>query len=583
MSVTKLKAMAGQAEDPFADFRNFIHYLFMEVRGWRYVGELQYDIADFIQNLPRGKDGLKKGQVQSLRGAGKTEIAVGFALWRLYLNPDIKILAISSVLQKSQEFVGLARQLIDAAPLLHHLRPQLARDGMVDKDQKDNEHGFVVGAVTRISKELSLASFPIFGTYTGSHPDVIISDDVETPENSLTAGKRAKLLSKIYEFMDLINPDGTIFIQGTPQTEESVYLQIEKKGFTLRRWPARAPSLTDQTACINVSPWILSKVRAGLLKPGDPTYPERFGEDALMEREAFYGPSRFALQMMLDTRLADADRYPLKLKNLIVMDIHPELAPEQVVGAGPRLDYLDSQGLGDDAYYGPSYRSEKYAPYTTGVMWIDPKGRGKDTVGYACVKALNGILYTVEVGGIASGQGNEGYAEAVLEKLARIAQKHGIKRVCVEDNFGDGMYSRLLMPVMGRINGATEVVDRKSKGQKERRIISILDPLVGARKLVITPQIARQDTVMHQFTRITSDPGCLQHEDELEAWASACGELAELVAVDPAKAEAAASAKEKKALVDEFRRDAWGFIDGKKSQPKIAGRWTNRAGRRWSK
>ena len=46
---------------------------------------------------------------------------------------------------------------------------------------------------------------------------------------------------------------------------------------------------------------------------GEPTDPARFSDFDLLEREASYGRLGFALQFMLDTRLSDAERYPLKV------------------------------------------------------------------------------------------------------------------------------------------------------------------------------------------------------------------------------------------------------------------------------
>jgi hypothetical protein len=46
---------------------------------------------------------------------------------------------------------------------------------------------------------------------------------------------------------------------------------------------------------------------------GEPTDPARFSDFDLLERQASYGRSGFALQFMLDTRLSDAERYPLKV------------------------------------------------------------------------------------------------------------------------------------------------------------------------------------------------------------------------------------------------------------------------------
>ena len=47
------------------------------------------------------------------------------------------------------------------------------------------------------------------------------------------------------------------------------------------------------------------------LGEGEPVDPKRFNTFDLLEREASYGKSGFALQFMLDTTLEDVDRYPL--------------------------------------------------------------------------------------------------------------------------------------------------------------------------------------------------------------------------------------------------------------------------------
>jgi hypothetical protein len=57
------------------------------------------------------------------------------------------------------------------------------------------------------------------------------------------------------------------------------------------------------------------------------TDPDRFTDIDLSERELSYGRSGFSLPLMLDTRLSDAERYPLKLADLVVMDTDREKAP----------------------------------------------------------------------------------------------------------------------------------------------------------------------------------------------------------------------------------------------------------------
>lgn len=58
----------------------------------------------------------------------------------------------------------------------------------------------------------------------------------------------------------------------------------------------------------------------------------------------------------LNTRLSDAERYPLKLHDLVVMDCNPEMAPEKVIWANGMLQVINELpcvGLGDDRYYSP--------------------------------------------------------------------------------------------------------------------------------------------------------------------------------------------------------------------------------------
>ena len=64
---------------------------------------------------------------------------------------------------------------------------------------------------------------------------------------------------------------------------------------------------------------------------GQPTDPDRFSDEELIEREASYGRTGFQLQYQLDVRLSDLSRHPLRLTDLIVMDCDSEVAPERVV------------------------------------------------------------------------------------------------------------------------------------------------------------------------------------------------------------------------------------------------------------
>ena len=99
--------------------------------------------------------------------------------------------------------------------------------------------------------------------------------------------------------------------------------------------------------------------------------------------------------------------------------------------------------LPDDRYYRPMWVAKDMAEYTGSVMFIDPSGRGSDETAYAVTKMLHGWIYLVDVGGFTGG-----YSKETLEGLASKAKEHSVNLVLTEPNFGDGMFTELLKPIL---------------------------------------------------------------------------------------------------------------------------------------
>ena len=548
--------------DPFkADFRNFLYYVFKEVLKFGEPHALQYDIADYMQNLPVSQDGTARGQAQAMRGCGKTVIACAFCAWLWYCNPAIRALVVSSVQTKAEEFAGLVKQIVDSAALLEHLRPNIQVDQLkhgkrrLKVDQNTLARFDIAGAGP--GKDPSFAAYGVYGGYTGSHPDIIIPDDVEIPENSLTQLKRERLFNKMQEFESLILKGGAILQMGTPQTEESVYNKSEKVGYPVRKWPAELPDLTKDEDLGHYTPYIITLTKHK--GSGSPTYPERFPIESLMEKRA-KGEAYYRLQMLLDTSLADLDRYPLKTRNLIVLDQDFEHGPVSVIwGTASPLKEIENAGLTGDCFYGPGYQSPDYEPFQGGVMYIDPKGGGGDTVGYGVAKTLRGLIYVPAAGGLAVGAGEHGTAEAVLVKLAKIAAQWGVKRVQVESNWGgskeESAYARLLQPIMAKYNGPTQIETVWNTGQKERRILDDLEPLVNMHKVIVSREVARRTELMYQLTHITRERGSLIHDDEIEALWGAVRNYKDNCVMDSETAAAMKSEQASREAAKEFERE----------------------------
>lgn len=266
---------------------------------------------------------------------------------------------------------------------------------------------------------------------------------------------------------------------------------------------------------------------------GLPTEPSRFDDSDLLARELSWGRSGFALQYMLDTRLSDANRYPLRLRDLIVLDLDLEDAPDKLVWASsPDLAVNDVPCVGfqGDRYYRPMSIGKERFPYAGKVLFIDPSGRGKDETAWAVVKQLHGKLYVADVVGLPGG-----YERDTLERIAKCAKIHKVDRILVESNFGDGMFTELLNPVLRELYPIT-VEEVHHHGQKERRIIDTLEPAMNQHRIVIDKALVLKDSevdeaaygtrayayqLLWQLTRITKDRACLPHDDRLEALAGA--------------------------------------------------------------
>ncbi len=519
------------------DFRNFV-WMAWQALGLPEPAPIQYDVATYIAQGP------DRRMIQAMRGFGKSYLTATYAAWRLYCDPNTTMLCLSATGNRSREFIRLTRQLVASLDVCAHMQP---REG-----NRDGADRFDVGNRTKVAKDPSCAAYGINSMITGTHVDLIILDDIEIPENSSTVEAREKLLVMLTAAENILNPGGDIVYLGTPQTEDSVYNKLGEH-YIVRRWPARAPDPENDKAMHNIAPYIADGLATGDLEPGGPTYPEYYPCDLLTEREGIMGPSIFALQMLLDTTLSDVERYPLKLKNFVVSDMAGNHAPAQIAwGTTKVAKDIPSVGLGKDFFHYPVWQSEDFQEFEQSILYVDPSGRGNDQTGYCVGRLLKGTIWVPEADGLTGG-----YDESTLEQLARIVEKYSIDTVVIESNYGDGMFSSLFGPVLGRIAGNCSIVEERVSGQKEPRIIDTIEPALANHRIVISPEVARNKELMLQVSRITRERGALRHDDQVEALAGAVRYYTGKLAVDAqkkvAEEEAAEVIKEHKAFEDAWR------------------------------
>lgn len=496
---------------------------------------------DMAKKLSAGDN--RRFILQAFRGIGKSFITCAFVVWKLWNNPDLKFMIVSASKERADANSIFIKRIIDLMPQLQELKPK--------QGQRDAVISFDVGPA-KPDHSPSVKSVGITGQLTGSRADILIADDVEVPNNSATQAARDRLSELVKEFDAILKPGGTIIYLGTPQNEMTLYRELEGRGYTTTIWPARYPR--DKKDWQSYGDRLAPMLQAELEEDPEsfywrPTDEVRFDDTDLKERELSYGKAGFALQFMLNPNLSDAEKYPLKLRDLIVADLDPESSPmvyQWLPNPQNKREDVPNVGLMGDSYHTYQTVGSAFSSYTQKILVIDPSGRGKDETGYAVLYQLNGYIFAMEVGGMRGG-----YEDSTLEALAKIGRKWKVNEYVIEGNFGDGMYLELFKPVAARIHPAA-VTEVKSKGQKELRICDVLEPIMGSHRLIVNAAAIVQDyqtasdkdgvrnpiySLFYQMTRISRERGALAHDDRLDALAIGVQFFVESMAKDANKGE----------------------------------------------
>lgn len=504
------------------DFKNFLAELWihLDLRDTKDEPSpptvVQNDIADFLQHGPRRRI------IEAFRGVGKSYITCAFVLWCWLHDPQLKILIVSANQDLADEKSTFIKALIDSVEWLSFLRPSAA--------QRASALKFDVGPATP-DQSPSLKSAGMMGQITGSRADIIIADDIEIPKNSMTHLMRERLADLVKEFDAVLKPQGRIIYLGTPQVEESLYNRLPARGYTIRVWPAQIPPKADRYFG-RLAPYVTSLMDSGLPE-GTPVDPARFDDEDLAERRASFGFSGYQLQFMLDTNPSDVDRHPLRLKDFVVDTLDSDHTFTKTIWTNTPDKVIQDLGAvgfdGDFWHWGFHPDQDTVAPFTKTIMAIDPSGDGPDETAYAIVRVMFSTLYLVASGGY-----REGFSEETLNGLASKAAQYGVNEVLIEPNFGGGMFNSLFLPVLHKVCQAKIDPDLNlwSVGQKEKRIIEVLEPLLNSHRLVVDRAVIERDleqaaedrdySLFYQLTRLTKDRDSLPHDDRLEALQLAC-------------------------------------------------------------
>ena len=499
------------------DFKMFLQALWHEL-GLPAPTRAQYAIADYLQSGP------KRLQIQAFRGVGKSWITGAFVLWTLFNDPERKIMIISASKERADNMSIFLQKLIIETPWLNFLRPK-------SDDSRWSRISFDVNCSPHQAP--SVKSVGITGQLTGSRADLMILDDVEVPGNSMTELMREKLLQLCTEAESILTPksDSRIMYLGTPQTTFTIYRKLAERSYRPLVWPARYPRGTNITQYEGLlAPELQADIDEGA-EEWTPT-DNRFTDDDLLEREASMGRSNYMLQFQLDTSLSDAEKFPLKMADLVVTSVNPTTAPDNVVWCSDPQNVIKDAptvGLPGDYFYSPMQLQGEWGPYSETICSVDPSGRGSDETAACYLSQRNGIIYLHEVRAY-----RDGYSDQTLLDILDGCKKFGVTSLVIETNFGDGIVSELFKKHLIQTKQNISVEEVRANVRKEDRIIDSLEPVLNQHRLVVDRGVIDWDyksnreaapeerllyMLFYQMSRMCRQRGAVKHDDRLDCLA----------------------------------------------------------------
>lgn len=547
----------AMVQEHYASFIPFLEDV-MEELGFS-TTEIQKDIGGYLAYGPQYL------MVQAQRSQAKTTIAAAFAVWYLIHNPAGRVLIVSAGGSQASDIATLIVRIIMNMDVLECMRPDKSAGDRTSVEGFDVHH-----SLKGIDKSASVDCFGIDANIQGFRADLLIADDIESGKNSATPVQRAKLLHTTKDFTS-INATGRIIWLGTPQTMESIYNSLPSRGVVTRIWPGRYPTPAQRGHYGNsLAPLISQRLAmdpslgsgGGLLgDQGQPIDEELLDEETLQKKERDQGTAYFQLQHMLNTAMMDAMRYPLRSDRITVLDLGGSHFPLSVV-RGMTQTCLKDYAAHEHAFKLalPHDVSKETAKLQSVVAYIDPAGGGAnaDETAYAVVGYLNGNCFLLRVGGIPGGYGEDNLETLALRIKPFAEVAHGPLVVKIEKNMGFGAFRAVFAPILRKHIPLAGLEDDLVTGQKEKRIINTLEPVMGRGSLIITEEAVRHDletsslyapaqrltySFFYQLAKISMTRNALIHDDRLDAVEGGVRHFTEALALDQQKQLAALAAK----------------------------------------
>lgn len=437
--------------------------------------------------------------LQMPRGHLKSTLTVGYIMWRIYRNPNIRMLHASNIRELSEAFIRELRNYFEDETLqqtVWNARPHI-RGNLIPPLDKSNRRYYgddneaddrkVVWSNQQLqmqrglkAKEPTILSTSVKAKATGQHYDIIIMDDIVDFDNSSTpvkirsvkrwAGDIASIRTKItYEQECGVMPNGKkvsetlgdeYVVTGTHYDPQDYYAFLKEKRSAL------------DFAILN---------RNIYFNGTDPT-------DGYL-----WGKFTARMEQQLRDELSDLPGvFEAQYLNMVN---NPAL---QVI----TMDYVTWQSneelLNNRSSDGVSWRyADGSLDSCTPIMAVDFAISLSSRADYTAI-AVGGKTYQRKLAALDFSVGHYS-VEKTLDEIVRLVTLWGVRRMYVETIAFQSLYRDRVIERLQREKIQCGVIDYKPLGNKQKRIESQLSHYFNDGEIVFNSRLKSQSIVVNTF------------------------------------------------------------------------------------
>ncbi|HEY1097039.1 MAG TPA: phage terminase large subunit [Alphaproteobacteria bacterium] len=378
----------------------------------------------------------KRFVLLAFRGCGKSTLIGLYCAWRLFTDPNLRILVVAADQMLATKMVRMVRKIIEKHPLTKTLRPLKTEQWAADR---------LTVQRPLVNRDPSIMAAGIKSNITGMRADMIICDDVEVPKTSDSADKRAQLRQHLKELDFILTPQGEILYIGTPHAQDSIY-----SDYTRDHHKLEIP-LEDQN--------------------GHSAWPERFPPERIARIRKQVGPLHFASQMLLQpVQITKARLEPQLLRPYDAPLVLREAGGESILTInGERM-------VSCACWWDPALGNTHGDSSVIVCVYTDTKGH----------YWLHGLHYLHH-----DPNHPDDNATQQGKQIVQFLRLHHALHVHVEINGLGQFLPALLAQVFSKEKWPARIIPVTARQNKTQRILQTLDPILAARALHV------HETVMH--------------------------------------------------------------------------------------